>query len=166
MRFDKLTIKSQEALSEAQSLASERGHSQITPAHLLRTLIGQPEASTVPILQKIGVSLDALQGALEQRAGSPELSSWILRQHWKLYVQFTDLAGKFFPFGAVVIHAEHSHLRVLTIQCIQLGNFPDAGFTPLGPVIHHDPLTTQFTYRWIFVLLGCVRTGGKQQYSK
>jgi len=70
MRFDKLTLKSQEALSEAQSLATGRGHNQITPAHLLRALVAQPEGSTVPILQKIGVPLDALQAKLEQRLGS------------------------------------------------------------------------------------------------
>ena len=39
-----------------------RGHSQITPAHLLRALLAQPEGSTVPILQKIGVPLDAPAG--------------------------------------------------------------------------------------------------------
>jgi ATP-dependent Clp protease ATP-binding subunit ClpB len=65
MRYEKLTLKSQEALSEAQSGATSRGHSQITPAHLLRALVGQPEGSTVPILQKIGVSLDGLQAELE-----------------------------------------------------------------------------------------------------
>jgi ATP-dependent Clp protease ATP-binding subunit ClpB len=70
MRFDKLTVKSQEALSEAQSLATGRGHSQITPAHLLRALLAQPEGSTVPILQKIGVPLDALQARIEQRLAS------------------------------------------------------------------------------------------------
>jgi ATP-dependent Clp protease ATP-binding subunit ClpB len=70
MRFDKLTLKSQEALSESQSLATGRGHSQITPAHLLRALLAQPEGSTVPILQKIGVPLDALQAKLEQRLAS------------------------------------------------------------------------------------------------
>jgi ATP-dependent Clp protease ATP-binding subunit ClpB len=70
MRFDKLTLKSQEALSEAQSLATGRGHSQITPGHLLRALLAQPEGSTIPILQKIGVPLDALQAKLEQRLGS------------------------------------------------------------------------------------------------
>ncbi|MDH3520645.1 MAG: ATP-dependent chaperone ClpB [Myxococcales bacterium] len=65
MRFDKLTIKSQEALAEAQSLATTRGHSEIQPAHLLRALLGQPEGSTVPVLQKLGISLDRLQGELE-----------------------------------------------------------------------------------------------------
>jgi ATP-dependent Clp protease ATP-binding subunit ClpB len=70
MRFDKLTLKSQEALSEAQSLATSRGHSQITPAHLLRALVAQTEGSTVPILQKIGVPIDGLQAELERRLGT------------------------------------------------------------------------------------------------
>ncbi len=66
MRFDKLTIKSQEAVSAAHSLAGSRGHSEIQPAHLLRALIGQPEGSTVPVLQKLGVPIDRLAEALEQ----------------------------------------------------------------------------------------------------
>jgi ATP-dependent Clp protease ATP-binding subunit ClpB len=65
MRTDKLTIKSQEALAEAQSLAASRGHGEIQPAHLLRALCNQPEGSTVPVLQKLGVSLDQLGSALE-----------------------------------------------------------------------------------------------------
>jgi len=75
MRFDKLTLKSQEALSEAQSLATARGHSQITPAHLLRALVAQPEGSTVPILQKIGVPVERLQTDAEKRLGAlPKVS--------------------------------------------------------------------------------------------
>ena len=66
MRFDKLTIKGQEALGEAQSLAASRGHSQIQPAHLLRELLSQPEGSTVPVLQKLGVAIDPLLGRVEQ----------------------------------------------------------------------------------------------------
>ena len=66
MRHDKLTIKSQEALAEAQSHATSRGHAEITPAHLLRALLGQPEGSSVPVLQKLGVSIDALQGRIAE----------------------------------------------------------------------------------------------------
>ena len=65
MRHDKLTIKSQEALAEAQSLASSRGHAEIRPAHLLQALVAQPEGSTVPVLQKLGVSIDVLAGRVE-----------------------------------------------------------------------------------------------------
>ena len=61
--------------SEAQSQAAARGHSEIQPAHLLSALLGQPEGSTVPVLQKLGVSLDALQGELEQiLEGIPKVS--------------------------------------------------------------------------------------------
>jgi ATP-dependent Clp protease ATP-binding subunit ClpB len=75
MRFDKLTIKSQEALSEAQSLAGTRGHSEIQPAHLLRALLAQPEGSTVPVLQKLGISLEQLSGAIEQQlAAMPKVT--------------------------------------------------------------------------------------------
>ncbi|MCZ6781994.1 MAG: ATP-dependent chaperone ClpB [Proteobacteria bacterium] len=65
MRMDKLTIKSQDALSEAQSLATSRGHSSIEPAHVLRSLLGQPEGSTTPVLQKLGVPLEPLQREIE-----------------------------------------------------------------------------------------------------
>jgi ATP-dependent Clp protease ATP-binding subunit ClpB len=75
MRFDKFTIKSQEALAEAQSQASSRGHSEIQPAHLLRALLAQPEGSTVPVLQKLGISIEQLQGQLEQILGKlPKVS--------------------------------------------------------------------------------------------
>ena len=66
MRMDKLTIKSQEALQEAQSQASSRGHGEITPAHLLRALLGQPEGSTIPVLEKLGVAIDPLAAQVEE----------------------------------------------------------------------------------------------------
>jgi ATP-dependent Clp protease ATP-binding subunit ClpB len=66
MQFDKLTIKSQEALQEAQSQAVSRGHTQIEPCHLLRALLEQTEGSTVPMLQKLGIALPALQQKVEE----------------------------------------------------------------------------------------------------
>jgi ATP-dependent Clp protease ATP-binding subunit ClpB len=65
MRYDRLTQKAQEALSEAQSLAASRGHGQIVPSHLLRSLLEQPEGAVVPILQKLGVREDGLRQGLE-----------------------------------------------------------------------------------------------------
>ena len=40
-RFDKLTIKAQEAVEQAQSLASEQGHSELDTLHLLAALVGE-----------------------------------------------------------------------------------------------------------------------------
>ena len=66
MRFDKLTIKGQEALQEAQGQCSARGHQNLEAAHLLFALLGQPEGSTLPILQKLGVPVDGLRGEVEK----------------------------------------------------------------------------------------------------
>src|SRR5919106_632455 len=53
MDLNKLTIKSQEALGAAQSMATELNHQQVEPAHLLAALLGQAEGVTYPILQAL-----------------------------------------------------------------------------------------------------------------
>ncbi|MBI4733348.1 MAG: AAA family ATPase, partial [Rubrobacteridae bacterium] len=55
MRMDKFTIKSQEALGEAQRLAEGKGHQQVEPEHLLIALIDQKDGVILPILQKLAV---------------------------------------------------------------------------------------------------------------
>jgi len=56
MRFDKLTIKSREAIAAAQSLASQRNHAEIQPLHVLHALLEQDEGIVPRILERIGVS--------------------------------------------------------------------------------------------------------------
>src|SRR5688572_24907361 len=56
-RMDKLTVKSQEAIQAAQSLASEKGHSEIDPLHLLAALLQDGEGIARPVLEKIGVNV-------------------------------------------------------------------------------------------------------------
>src|SRR5678809_1063612 len=60
IRFDKLTVKSQEALQAAQAHAQETGHPQLSPEHLLWALIQQKEGVVLPILQKLGVNIPAV----------------------------------------------------------------------------------------------------------
>src|SRR5213592_1857383 len=60
IRFDKLTLKAQEALQAAQSHASEKGHPQVAPEHLLWALIQQKDGVVLPILQKLGVNLQTI----------------------------------------------------------------------------------------------------------
>src|SRR5438132_1334556 len=65
MRTDKLTVKAQEALQAAQSLAGERGHQAVEPEHLLHALIGQKDGVVAPILGKLGVRAETLTSQLD-----------------------------------------------------------------------------------------------------
>src|ERR1700693_1794193 len=66
MQLDKLTLKSQEALQEAQRLAREQSHQEMDDEHLLLALIGQDESLVPELLQKIGVPPTALRPDLEK----------------------------------------------------------------------------------------------------
>ncbi|HEY5543499.1 MAG TPA: ATP-dependent chaperone ClpB [Candidatus Binatia bacterium] len=66
MRLDKLTIKSQEALQQAQGLAEKRNHQAIDVEHLLFALMGQKEGVVLAILQKLGVPLGMVTERLEK----------------------------------------------------------------------------------------------------
>jgi ATP-dependent Clp protease ATP-binding subunit ClpB len=56
MRFDKFTIKSQELIQNSQALASQRGHQQIEPEHLLAAMLQEREGIAGAMLRKLGVS--------------------------------------------------------------------------------------------------------------
>ncbi len=63
--FDKLTIKSQEALSRSQAVASEHNQQQIEPLHLLYSLLEAPEGISRTVLKKIGVDPDLVKSRAE-----------------------------------------------------------------------------------------------------
>ncbi len=67
MQPDRFTIRSQEAVSAAQRAAAASGNPEATTAHLLAALLGQPDSFPVPVLQRIGVDLDALRERLGDR---------------------------------------------------------------------------------------------------
>ncbi|MGZ4139795.1 MAG: ATP-dependent chaperone ClpB, partial [Actinomycetota bacterium] len=87
MDLEKLTLKSQEAVSAAQHVAGQRNHQSVEPEHLLYALLSDPEGVVFPVVQKLGVTPGTLRdrvGALldrlpkvyaaeETRFGSPSL---------------------------------------------------------------------------------------------
>jgi len=56
MRFDKFTIKSQELIQNAQSLASNNNNQQVEPEHLLSAMLNEQEGIARSMLRKLGVS--------------------------------------------------------------------------------------------------------------
>ena len=66
MQLDKLTLKSQEALQDAQRLARESSHQEMDGEHLLLALLGQSESLVPELLARIGVPPAKLQPDLEK----------------------------------------------------------------------------------------------------
>ncbi|MDZ7315141.1 MAG: AAA family ATPase, partial [candidate division KSB1 bacterium] len=64
--IDKLTIKVQEALQRAQQAASEAGHQQIEPVHLLAALLEVPEGIARSIVKKIGADPEMMLSRARQ----------------------------------------------------------------------------------------------------
>ena len=69
MQLDKLTIKSQEALTESQRLAHALSHQQVDCEHLLLALLGQSESLVPELLEKIGVAVAKLRTDVETELG-------------------------------------------------------------------------------------------------
>jgi ATP-dependent Clp protease ATP-binding subunit ClpB len=56
IRWDKFTVKAQEAVQRASELASEHGNPEVLPVHLLAALLQDKEGIVPPVLEKIGIA--------------------------------------------------------------------------------------------------------------
>ena len=65
MRFDRFTIKAQEALETAQGLATNTQSPELGVEHLMLALIRQTDGIVTPILQKLGVDTAGITSAVE-----------------------------------------------------------------------------------------------------
>ncbi len=66
VRWDKLTVKAQDAVQVATNLASDNGNPELQPTHLLLALLQDKEGIVTPVLQKAGANPDALRQRLEK----------------------------------------------------------------------------------------------------
>jgi len=60
IRWDKFTVKAQEAVQRANELASEHGNAELLPLHLLAALLEDKEGIVPPVLEKIGIGPQAV----------------------------------------------------------------------------------------------------------
>src|SRR5688500_7577491 len=68
-RFDKFTIKAQEALQRAQALAQEQGHQQLEPLHLLAALLKEEQGAVKPLLEKAGANVRHVERMVQSELG-------------------------------------------------------------------------------------------------
>ncbi|HBI15969.1 MAG TPA: type VI secretion system ATPase TssH, partial [Desulfobulbaceae bacterium] len=75
MQLDKFTLKSQEAIQAAHTMAQNNGHQEIQPEHLLKAILEQPGGVVVPVLQKMGIQPAVVLSETNQLIGQlPKVS--------------------------------------------------------------------------------------------
>jgi ATP-dependent Clp protease ATP-binding subunit ClpB len=103
IRWDKFTVKAQEAVQRASQLASEHGNPEMQPIHLLAALLEDKEGIVPPVLEKIGIGPQGVLSELYQEleklpklsgeAAQPTLSTEVnklLEQAFKEASNFKD----------------------------------------------------------------------------
>lgn len=77
---NKFTRKTQEAIGAAQAAGRESGHTEITPEHLLRALLEQPEGVVNGVLERIGVDVSAVRVRVDEALSRrPQVSGATVR---------------------------------------------------------------------------------------
>ncbi|MFA5783715.1 MAG: Clp protease N-terminal domain-containing protein, partial [Phycisphaerae bacterium] len=69
MKFEKFTLKAQEALATAQQIAMAKSHTMMTPLHLLSALVNDDEGIVVLTLKKIGANVEQIRSMTESELG-------------------------------------------------------------------------------------------------
>ncbi len=103
-RFDKFTIKAQEAVQRAQDIAADHGNPEIDPLHLLAGLLGESEGAVWPILGKIGANRAQLERTVEGElnhfpkssgGNSPQMSAGLRKTFEAAQLEATNLKDEF-----------------------------------------------------------------------
>jgi ATP-dependent Clp protease ATP-binding subunit ClpB len=66
LRFDKMTVKAQEAITQAQEVAARHENQAIEPLHLLAALVQQQDGVVPPLLARLGIRSELLSQDLER----------------------------------------------------------------------------------------------------
>jgi len=75
IRWDKFTLKAQEAVQRANQLASEHGNPELLPLHLLAALLEDKDGIVPPVLEKIGVGPQSVLNEVYEAIGKlPKVS--------------------------------------------------------------------------------------------
>jgi len=69
LRFEKLTVKAQEALQNANEVAASHENQEMMPLHLLAALANQADGVVPPLLARLGIRKEALIGEVERELG-------------------------------------------------------------------------------------------------
>jgi ATP-dependent Clp protease ATP-binding subunit ClpB len=81
VRFEKMTVKAQEALQSAQELAGRHQNQQVEPVHLLAALVAQKDGVVAPLLARLGIRAEQLSQDVDREIDRLPKVSGFDQQH-------------------------------------------------------------------------------------
>src|SRR5277367_4450742 len=81
LRFEKMTVKAQEALQQANDVAARHENQQIEPVHLLAALVSQTDGVVPPLLARLGIRTEALTQEIEREIARLPKVQGFAQQH-------------------------------------------------------------------------------------
>jgi len=119
MKFDKITLKAQEALATAQQIAMAKSHTVTSPLHLLSALCGDEAGIVIEVLKKIGANISRIKEVTEselsrlaqgssdaQMIPDPAFSQVVL-----------DAQNRADAMGDEYLSVEHLFIALASVQC-------------------------------------------------
>jgi len=133
MNFNNYTIKSQEAIQQAQEIAQKHGHQQIENAHLLKAIFEVDENVTPFLLKKLNVNLELLKQIIDKQIESyPKVSGtdiMLSRDTGKVMNEASIIAKK---MNDEYVSIEHLVLAILKVGGTLGQTLKDQGVTEKG----------------------------------
>ena len=124
MQLDKFTLKSQEAIQSAQSIAQTNGNQELQPEHLVKAILEQPDGVVVPVLQKMGITPGMVLSETNQLIDKlPKVSGAGANQTYAS-AQFRSLLDQSFKTAATMqdeyVSQEHLFLTILAERSLKV----------------------------------------------
>src|SRR5271170_1753663 len=118
IRFDKFTLKAQEAIQSAQDIAERHDNQQVEPLHLLAALVAQHDGVVPPLLARLGIRPETLASEIEARLGRLPKVTGVAQQQLS-QASNKVLEGAFVEaeqFKDEYVSTEHILLAISTIR--------------------------------------------------
>jgi ATP-dependent Clp protease ATP-binding subunit ClpB len=153
IRWDKLTVKSQKAVEQAQARAASLGNPELRPVHVLLALIEDREGVIPAVLEKIGVPTERLESDLhtiEEKlprvagaAAEPSLSQALNKMLDQAFVEAANFKDEYVSTEHLLLAAAHVKGDPTRDALVALGATREAILTALTAVRGSQRVTDQ-----------------------
>ncbi len=153
IRWDKFTVKSQQAMQQAQTRAAELGNPEVQPVHLLLALIEDREGVIPAVLEKIGVPTERLESdlhSLEEKlprvagaSAQPGLSQALNKALEQAFREAANFKDEYVSTEHLLLGVAHLKGDVVRDALVALGATHDAILKALTAVRGSQRVTDQ-----------------------